>query len=68
MSWPHIDTDWADVIEEAREQFARLTAAFVSNGDKVLMLTANRQETMTFLLKWFDRNGITSCRAMKAVA
>lgn len=57
MSWPHIDTDWADVIEEAREQFARLTAAFVSTGDKVLMLTANRQETMTFLMKWFDRNG-----------
>ena len=51
MSWPHIDTDWGDVIEEAREQFARLTAAFVSNGDKVLMLTANRQETMTFLMK-----------------
>lgn len=54
MAWPHINSDWAEIIDEAREQFARLVAALLINGDKVFLIADNREECLRYLREWFQ--------------
>lgn len=44
LALPHEDTDWADILPEALDQFKRLIEALVQNGEKVILLAPGEQE------------------------
>lgn len=51
MAFPHTDTDWNYIIDEAGDQFARLVEAFTNNGIKVYLLCDDIEEVRTHLSK-----------------
>lgn len=49
MAWPHPDSDWGYIIEEARSQFARLVAAMSEHGERLVILSDNAGDTFDYL-------------------
>lgn len=54
VAFPHEDTDWGDIIEEAREQFTRLIYALSFYGERVLVITRSKASTEEWLRSWFE--------------
>lgn len=49
MAWPHPDSDWGYIIEEAREQFARIIKAMVKHGERVVIISSDPEQTCSYL-------------------
>lgn len=49
LALPHADTDWADILTEAIDQYARLIDALVSHGEKVVLLVPDESEARAAL-------------------
>ena len=52
MTFPDETMDWAPILDEARDQFARMFRAFISHGNKILLLAQKPEETSQWLRKW----------------
>lgn len=49
MALPHADTDWAYILPEAQDQYARIVRTLTEHGVRVLMLCADREEAARVL-------------------
>ncbi|MBD5346796.1 MAG: agmatine deiminase family protein [Bacteroides sp.] len=59
LAWPHSDTDWAPLLDDARKCVADIAAAVTSLGRRVIMLTPDPAETKCSL-RQSDNNGLVS--------
>ncbi len=66
LAFPHIDSDWGEILTEARNQFARLISTISYHGDKVLVVTPDYVETSSFLRDWFQ-NELGNSRSLSRV-
>ncbi len=58
MAFPDDSTDWANIIDAARNQFARLADAIIKNGGKVVMLARNPESTWKYLAEVINDEGL----------
>lgn len=49
LAMPDKETDWNYCLREAEEQYVRLVKAFVENGEKVILLTRDKDRTSELL-------------------
>lgn len=54
LAFPPAESDWKEILPEAREQFARLIMAVISNGEKATLLCDNHKEASEYLKEWCD--------------
>ena len=46
LALPHADTDWADILPEAIAQYRLLISALVDNGERCVVIVADREEAL----------------------
>ncbi len=44
IAWPHKHTDWNYCLDDAVDQFRKLTMAFVDNGERVIIVGPHRED------------------------
>lgn len=66
MAFPHEHTDWNDILDEAREQFARIIGSMVVHGEKILLLTPEVDFTTEYMRNWFEK-GLGTARLLDKV-
>lgn len=49
LALPHEDTDWADILPEAIDQYKRILSALESGGEKIWLLVRNKVEAEKWL-------------------
>lgn len=47
LSWPHADTDWADMLPEVTECYIEMLRAFLANGVRTVVLTPEGERLRT---------------------
>lgn len=57
MAWPHPDSDWGYIIDEARIQFARIIAAMLMHGENVLILSQEPETTIRCVSDYIRDHG-----------
>lgn len=57
LALPHEETDWAEILPEATDQYRRLLEALVGNGEKILLVVADAASALEHL-KGLDFNNI----------
>lgn len=45
LAFPHKDTDWNEIIIDAKLQYRRIIEAFINQGEKLIILTPDENET-----------------------
>ncbi len=51
LAWPHADTDWAPILDQAQECVADIAGAVTSLGRRVIILTPEPEATLSTLGK-----------------
>lgn len=49
LAFPHEATDWNEIISEAKLQYRRIIEAFITQGEKLIILTPDENETRDYL-------------------
>lgn len=62
LAWPHPHTDWAPVLDEARDCVKRIADALAGHGVRVVILTPDIEETEAFLALSASRGLLTTVK------
>lgn len=57
MAWPHPDSDWGYIIEEARRQFARIIGTMLMHRENVLVLSQDPENTLLYVSEYLRDHG-----------
>ncbi|MDE6378215.1 MAG: agmatine deiminase family protein, partial [Duncaniella sp.] len=58
LAWPHTDTDWAYMLDEARECFTRIISA-ISARETVIVVGPAGESRQSFEARGFDSARVT---------